>query len=107
METGKYTESELEYIKAHPITDVHDMSHRGTPSEERKHKDIGDIYLNAATCKRCDCFVRSRNKYDYSTCRCGSLSVDGGSFYAKRAGDPHDYIDHIELYDDANRYNDE
>jgi hypothetical protein len=32
------------------------------------------------------------------TCKCGAVSVDGGSWYAKRTGNPKDYIDIIENF---------
>ncbi len=81
--------------------DIHDISHRGTTKQKRKDLRIGDIYTNAAICKSCDWFIRSKNAHDFVTCKCGKLSVDGGSFYAKRIGNINNYINIIEMYDDA------
>lgn len=74
------------YQKTHPVTDYHDMVHPGTPKEVLIKLFIGAMYINGAICKLCNSFIRSRNKHDMVTCRCGAISVDGGSHYAKRSG---------------------
>lgn len=66
-----------------PITDYHDFTHRGTSKEKREQLNVGDIYVNAVICAHCDYFIRSRNKHDMVTCKCGKTSVDGGSWYQK------------------------
>lgn len=53
--------------------------------EDRRKKHVGDVYLNQAMCTLCNDVITSRNKHDYSVCRCGNLSVDGGSWYLKRS----------------------
>ena len=65
--------------------DYHDICNIDTPESERRKMNIGDIWINAAECGRCKETIRSKNKHDHATCSCGSLSVDGGSWYAKRA----------------------
>ncbi len=65
------------------VTDYHDFSHPDTPKEKRNKLNIGDIYINGAECKICDYFIRSRNRHDMVTCKCGNVSVDGGSMYQK------------------------
>jgi len=88
------------------ITDYHDFSYRGSSKEHRNKLNIGDIYLNAATCHKCNYFIRSRNRHDFVTCSCGNISVDGGSAYIKRVGvavTDASYTDHIELYTDADK----
>ena len=52
--------------------------------ETRRKYNVGDILENAAICKLCGDYLRSNNRHDYKTCSCGNLSVDGGSWYAKR-----------------------
>lgn len=84
-----------------PITDYHDWTHKGTSKEQREKLNIGDVYLNAAECKKCGYFIRSRNKHDMVGCKCGCVTVDGGSWYCKRGGDLHEMINHIEYYDDV------
>ena len=44
------------------------------------------IYRNSAKCLKCNQEVISRNRHDHVTCKCGSLSVDGGPEYLKRSG---------------------
>lgn len=53
--------------------------------EVRRKNDIGDLYINQAKCFRCDQIIVSKNRHDMVTCSCGNLSVDGGSWYAKRS----------------------
>jgi hypothetical protein len=54
-----------------------------TPGE-REALGIGDIKLNRAKCLLCQDIIVSRNRHDFTTCKCGNLSVDGGSWYLKR-----------------------
>lgn len=53
--------------------------------EDRRRKYVGDVYLNQAACTLCNDIIISRNKHDYNVCKCGNLSVDGGSWYLKRS----------------------
>ena len=55
-----------------------------TPEAERRKFDVGDIYLNSAKCLKCGEVLISKHRHDFVTCSCGGLSVDGGSWYAKR-----------------------
>lgn len=90
------------YNKQFPVTDYHDWTYRSTPKKKRKQLSVGDIYLNAAICKKCDYFIRSRNRHDMVYCKCGTVAVDGGSFYQKITG----YTQAIiitEYYDDVNK----
>ena len=66
------------------VTDYHDFVDIDTPKEKRRYLNVGDIYINAATCNLCGERIRSKNRHDYVTCKCGNVSVDGGSWYAKR-----------------------
>jgi hypothetical protein len=69
------------------IRDYQDFTSKDTPQVERRKLNIGDIWSNAARCARCGDTVRSRNRHDYRTCKCGALAVDGGSWYARRVFD--------------------
>lgn len=84
--------------KCEPTVDYHNFSHRGSSEEHCRKLDIGPLYLNAATCLRCGYFIRSRNRHDFVTCRCGAISVDGGSWYARRNGDARYTLNHIEHF---------
>lgn len=70
-----------------------------TPIAERREFDVGDIWSNSARCKKCLDLIRSKNRHNYVTCKCGAISVDGGSWYAKRvAMDLDDVEDVIIMY---------
>lgn len=38
------------------------------------------MLVRAVKCKQCGDIIPSRANYDYNTCKCGSLSVDGGIY---------------------------
>jgi len=64
------------------------------------------IIQNAVTCLGCGDFIVSKHRHDFVTCTCGSISVDGGQAYLRRAGSltPGSYVDHSwELSDDLYR----
>jgi hypothetical protein len=54
-------------------------------SDEREKLCIGAYRFNQAKCLKCDQIVRSKNRHDYKMCKCKNLSVDGGTWYLKRA----------------------
>ena len=66
------------------MIDYHDFCCIGTPKEYRSKMGIGDVYFNGAICLRCGDVIRSKNRHNFSTCSCGSVSVGGGSQYCKR-----------------------
>lgn len=43
------------------------------------------LVRNAAECIECGETVISAHRHDFQTCKCGSLSVDGGLDYTRRA----------------------
>lgn len=67
------------------MTDYHDFTTIDTPKEERRRLNVGDIWINAATCGRCGETVRSKNRHDFASCSCRGIAVDGGSWYCKRS----------------------
>lgn len=97
LEEAKYLASNQK------VQDYHDFSHPDTPKELRDKLFIGDIYINGAECKECGYFIRSRNKHDYVSCKCGSISVDGGSHYLRRSGDLDKIIERVTLYNDVKK----
>jgi hypothetical protein len=48
------------------------------------------IIHNRAKCLKCGDVVESRSHWDFVTCSCGALSVDGGHDYLRRCGDMND-----------------
>lgn len=73
------------------ITDYHDFLSISTSKYEREKLGIGDIWINAIVCLSCGDYVRSRNRHDFRYCTCGSIAVDGGSFYQRIVGDLSNY----------------
>jgi hypothetical protein len=101
----KQLTKEIEFVKLYnrqfPITDYHDFTWPSCSIEHRRKLDVGDIYINAVICNLCNFFVRSRNRHDCVSCKCGSVSVDGGSWYARRNGDSTSYKDVIVMFDNV------
>lgn len=75
-------------------TDYIDFAPYDMPVAERRKLDVGDIFINQAQHTVCGWYIRSRNRHDYVTCKCGGLSIDGGSWYTRLVGD----ADHAELH---------
>lgn len=48
---------------------------------------------NRAKCRSCDTIIESRHRHDYVTCKCGAISVDGGTDYFRWVYDlPENFI---------------
>lgn len=45
------------------------------------------IVSNQAKCKKCGEEIFSAHRHDFKSCKCGSISVDGGMDYLRRVGD--------------------
>ena len=70
--------------------------------DEREQIRAGDIRLNRAKCKKCGDIITSNNRHDFKSCKCGEISIDGGSWYLKRtAGDLNNIIEMSEYYKDV------
>ena len=68
----------------------------------RRIFNIGDIFENKAKCLKCRDIIISTHRHDYVTCKCGNLSVDGGSYYCHRVyKDENSYKDMIVYYLDV------
>lgn len=67
----------------------------------RRKFNTGDVLENAAECLKCGEYIRSNNRHDYKSCKCGAVCVDGGSWYCKRSGKPEDCKNIIVMYEDA------
>lgn len=53
---------------------------------------IGRYRRNAVRCHACGNVAESRHHHDYRGCGCGSVAVDGGTFYLNRTGDGFDSL---------------
>lgn len=51
------------------------------------------IWRNSAKCRDCGTLVESTHRWDYVTCACGSIAVDGGYSYLRRIGSASDFED--------------
>ena len=59
------------------------------------------IYRNAIRCKHCGETIESVSRWDFVTCKCGKVSVDGGHDYLKRCADsPDDYVEMSQVVPD-------
>ena len=58
------------------------------------------IISNKIKCKHCDDIIESTHVHDFKTCKCGTVSVDGGHEYLKRSfqsNDPNDDFEDLSL----------
>lgn len=53
------------------------------------------IVRNMAKCKQCGDVIESKFRHDYVTCSCGSIAVDGGKSYLRRAFKDEDSIEEM------------
>ena len=57
-----------------------------TDEEKPEHKPCGvKIISNKIRCNHCEDTIESTYRHDYVTCKCGTVSVDGGLDYLKRS----------------------
>ena len=87
-----YTDDALDYQIQYPFE---------TPSAVRAKNNVGDVFSNAARCRSCGSYVRSKNRHDNRSCSCGAISVDGGSWYCKRSGNSELIDNMILMYKDV------
>lgn len=81
--------------------DYHAFTKITTPKETRKKLNVGDIWFNGAVCLKCCVLIRSKNVHDFVSCDCKNISVDGGSYYAKRCFMSEEYLDIIIPFSDV------
>ena len=43
-------------------------------------------------CKLCEDIIESKHRHDFKSCKCGSISIDGGSVYTRIVGNPKNCI---------------
>lgn len=85
------------------VVDYTDFTTIDTPAKERAKLDVGDIYMNVAKHEPCGWIIRSRNRHDYRSCKCGGVSINGGSWYHKLVGDIDHTTSHIVYYKKKHR----
>jgi len=85
-------------------TNYHEFTTIDTSAKERKRLGIGNIWLNRAKCKKCGDIIQSDNRHDFVQCKCGRISVDGGSWYTKRScAKPDDFEDMSIMYNNIEK----
>jgi hypothetical protein len=83
-------------------TDVLNFVTKSSTKDQRRKFGIGDLFINAAVCKKCNDYIRSKHRHDFVTCKCGEIFVDGGSWY-QRLGNPQQAISIIEEFYDSDK----
>lgn len=46
-------------------------------------KDLKKPIVNKLRCKKCGDVIESKHSYDWQSCKCGSIFVDGGHDYQR------------------------
>ena len=59
------------------------------------------IICNQARCKKCDTLIISHHDHDFKSCKCGSLSVDGGNSYTRRLFNNINDFEELTVYSEA------
>ena len=57
------------------------------------------IVRNMIKCKKCGVTIESKGTHDFKTCKCKSVSIDGGLDYLKREGDLKDF-EELSIYEE-------
>ena len=65
---------------------------------------MNKITVNKIRCKKCGDIIESKTVYDFRSCKCGSVAVDGGHNYLRRVGNLEDWEDlsEYEVIEDEN-----
>ena len=45
------------------------------------------LIKNAFKCLYCNDIIESKHQHEYTTCKCGAMSIDGGTSYIRLVGD--------------------
>lgn len=52
---------------------------------------MANILVNKIRCNKCGDVIESTHHYDFKTCKCGAVSVDGGKDILRRVGNREDW----------------
>jgi hypothetical protein len=64
-------------------TDYLDFTYWEMKPKDRLKFDVGNIYDNKIQCKLCGWIIRSKNRHNMVTCKCGEVAIDGGQLVSK------------------------
>lgn len=56
------------------------------------------VIVNKAKCLICNEVIESTSRHDFKTCKCGNLSVDGGTDYIRRGYSSKDSVQELSEY---------
>jgi len=66
-----------------------------------KRRKVKNLLINQAQCKLCRDIIRSKHRHDFVSCKCGEISVDGGTSYVRRLAKDLDNIIDLSIYGEA------
>ena len=64
------------------------------------------LIKNAFKCLYCNDIIESKHRHDFSTCKCGKTSIDGGTSYIRLVGDLdmiQNMIEYVEVWEDGDK----
>jgi hypothetical protein len=70
-------------------------------------KEHPRIIRNSAICLKCKTEIESKGRWDFKSCICGNLSVDGGKSYIKRCFGDWDAVQDTSIFDETQEPTDE
>jgi len=103
--TFKKKKIKTEHLSTRGVRDYQMFTTKDMSIEDRRKLDVGDIWSNSIRCKKCMDVIRSKNRHHMQYCKCGSVFVDGGSWYSRRGGDLDNIESLIEMYDRVDNTN--
>ncbi len=62
---------------------------------------MNKITLNQIRCLNCGSVIISTHRHDFVTCKCGTVSVDGGNDYLRRCFDTEDSYEELSEYEET------
>ena len=60
------------------------------------------LLVNKAQCRACGDIIQSKDVYDFVSCYCGAIFVDGGTAYQHNGADSWDNFWDLSIYEDIN-----
>ena len=64
------------------------------------------LVKNQWKCLYCNDVIESKHQHEYTTCKCGKMSIDGGTSYIRLGGDldmMQDMCERIEVWEDGDK----
>ena len=64
------------------------------------------LIKNAFKCLYCNDIIESKHQHDFTTCKCGKTSIDGGTSYIRLVGDldmMQNMCEYVEVWEDGDK----